>query len=128
MRRRGLALTSALVALLACADAKAQSGQPVVMECTSGNYATRSIVTLDLTNRTAAEEIIVPNPGGTPDPIVQNFPKGTVTQIGTDQIDFVIVQGTENETNTLNRYTGYRSVTNPRATTEWHCVKQQKQF
>ena len=128
MRRHLLALTSILVPLLTPAISQAQSSQPIVMECSSGNWATRSVVTLDLTNKTAAEEIIAPNPGVSPDPVVMTFQKGTVTQISDGQIAFVIVQGAENETNVLNRYTGYRSVTNPRATTEWRCLKQQKQF
>ena len=130
MRRIVVLLASTLVVLLASAKSYAESDQLIVMECTYGNPEIRMTITLDLPAKTAAVTTLFPNAGGSPDPIRDADPNGTVTQISDDQITFVSNQGTINQwTHTLNRYTGNDTV---KKGSEWSvdyiCHKQQKQF
>jgi hypothetical protein len=123
--------TSVLIVLLAASKSSAQSDQVIVMTCSQGGGG-RAVVTLDLNAKTASEEWTFPNPGGSPDPIHQSQPNGTVTRIGDNEIDFISGQGTHgNEaTNTLNRYTGDDTYTfaDGRSTITMQCQRQQKQF
>jgi hypothetical protein len=129
MRRILRVLTLVLVALLASAKTYAQSDRVIVMACTFGNPVHQMTITLDLASKAATMEVLHPNPGGSPDPIRQTDPRGTVSQITDRQITFVTGQGTINQwVHTLDRYTGRDSVRASSWTADWTCQKQQKQF
>lgn len=129
MRGILIVLTLVLVALLAPVKSHAQSERMIVMICTFGNPVHQMTITLNLASKAVAMEVLHPNPGGSPDPIRDVDPRGTVTQITDRQITFVTLQGTINQwTHTLDRYTGQDLVKASAWTAEWACQKQQKQF
>jgi hypothetical protein len=107
----------------------AQADQKIVMHCTFSSPTTWDMVA-DLTTQTVSNTVTVPNPGGTPDPIISRF-QGRVTQVTDDRMRFEFrVVGVFSYDALLDRYTGslITNQANDSRTFAGSCQRQQKQF
>jgi hypothetical protein len=114
--------------LLQSAEALAQANV-VVMDC-SRSDATMTI-TIDLTARTFSDESSSPNPGGSPDPIV-DVARGKITEITDQTVTWTAVPGMggakRSYTASLNRYTGIVTYSGLGRNGSIPCRRQQRQF
>lgn len=131
-RTRALCTVVVACALLAPMQSRAQTGQVIVMSCTSDRFPGGEPInyTLDLALKTVTIKSITPNPGGSPDPLV-SVANATITQISDQEIAWLSVQSDPslNTTSVLNRYTGKLISTAANGSgNEYSCQRQQKQF
>jgi len=107
----------------------AQADQKMVMRCAFPAGTVWDMVA-DLAAQTVSDTVVVPNPGGSPDPIISRF-QGRVTQVTDEQMTFEFrIRGTFNYDAVLDRYTGGLRTTSLDSglSALASCQRQQKQF